>query len=64
MARADQIARDALMLAAIGRMPDEFWLTDRRVGRACAQLGWTRTKARGWAKRLAARIRARRGMTP
>jgi hypothetical protein len=48
---ADRLAKDVLAFAEIGSMPDEFWKTDRRIGRACRQLGWTRTQARAWARR-------------
>lgn len=48
-----KLAKDVLMLAAIGGMPDSYWETDRRIGRACKALGWTRTKAYAWAQKAA-----------
>lgn len=51
IAATHRLAKDVIALAEIGRMPDDYWLTDRRIGRACRQLGWTRAEARAWAKR-------------
>lgn len=47
---AETLAKDVLDLASIGGMPDTFWLTDHRIGRACRQLGWSRREARTWAQ--------------
>ena len=44
------LAKDTLALAAHADMPDTYWQTDDRIGRACVVLGWTRTEARTWAQ--------------
>ena len=40
------VAADVLALAQMGGMPDSWWLTDRRVARACAVLGLAPEDAR------------------
>ncbi len=46
-----QLARDLLFFAASGGMPDTYWQTDSKVGRACKALGWTREQGRRYARR-------------
>lgn len=48
--RLKETAKDVLVLAALGGMPDTYWQTDRRIKRACNVLGWTPEKARRWAE--------------
>jgi hypothetical protein len=40
------LAKDVLTMAGLGSMPDSYWLTDRRILRACRVLGITPEKAR------------------
>jgi hypothetical protein len=53
--RLKESAKDVLMMAASGGMPDSFWMTDKRIERACATLKWTPEKAREWAQTNAPR---------
>ncbi len=45
MAERRRLARDVLTMAALGSMPDSYWLTDSIIGRACKVLGWSRERA-------------------
>lgn len=45
-----RLAKDVLIIAALGGMPDSYWLTDARIKRACKVLDWTPEKARTWAE--------------
>lgn len=49
------LARDLLVIAAFGQMPDSYWLTDSRIARACKAIGWTPEHARAWAQTEAAK---------
>jgi hypothetical protein len=50
-----RLAKDVLLMAASGGMPDSYWHTDSRIKRACKVLGWTADQARSWAERSYAR---------
>lgn len=45
-ATAEQLALDAISLARAGGMPDDYWLRDPRIARACLVLGITPQEAR------------------
>lgn len=45
-----QQARNVLIMAALGGMPDTYWQTDRRIASACEVLGWKPEQAREWAR--------------
>ncbi len=42
----EQLALDAISMAKAGGMPDDYWLTDPRIARACRVLGITPAEAR------------------
>lgn len=44
------LARDILLMAADGGMPDTFWQTDARIARAVLTLSTTVERAREWAQ--------------
>jgi hypothetical protein len=46
-----RLAKDILLMAAAGGMPDSYWYSDRRVARALSVLGWTWQHARAYAYR-------------
>lgn len=46
---AELLAKSVLVIAALGGMPDTYWLIDSRIALACRVLGWTPTNARTWA---------------
>jgi hypothetical protein len=46
----EQLAKDVLTLAALAEMPDTFWVSDERIGRATSVLEWTAEQARDWAQ--------------
>jgi hypothetical protein len=46
----EDLARDVLMMAALGGMPDTYWHSDVRIKRACTVLGYTPDAARQWAQ--------------
>lgn len=48
--RLKETAKDVLLMAATGNMPDSFWYTDKRILRACAALKWEPGSARQWAR--------------
>jgi hypothetical protein len=45
----EQLAKDVLVMAANGGMPDSYWFSDTRIKRARAVLGWSAERARTWA---------------
>lgn len=47
----DALALDVLSMASAGGMPDSYWLTDERIGRACSVLGVTPEEGRALADR-------------
>jgi hypothetical protein len=47
----EQLASDILRLAGDGGMPETFFYTDPRIGRACEVLGLTPTEACNWTYR-------------
>jgi hypothetical protein len=55
MPEPKRLARDVLVIAALGGMPDTFWGTDSRIARASATLGWSVEEAREWARAEAER---------
>jgi hypothetical protein len=44
------LARDILLMAADGGMPDTFWQSDARIARAVLTLSTTVEAAREWAQ--------------
>lgn len=44
-----RLAKDVLVMAALGGMPYTFWLTDSRISRARRVLEWSPTEAYEWA---------------
>jgi hypothetical protein len=42
------LAKDVLMMARIGGMPDTYWHSDSRITRARSELGWTVEQAMVW----------------
>lgn len=57
MISPEKLAKDVLSMAASGGMPDSFWQTDSRIGRACQVLNMTPDAARQWAQQHAPRRR-------
>jgi hypothetical protein len=50
LVREQQLAKDVLTIAELAAVPDTYWQTDERIGRACEALGWTREEGRLWAR--------------